>query len=289
MRMANQRERARRAERDARRTVEEFMQVASHELRAPLAAAKMTVQLAERELGRLELPISAQDGGGVEGTRALLAGVSASLERQEWLVGELLDVARIQSGALALVSETLDLIELACEVVREQRLVAPARTVAVRSPEEPVGLVAGDARRLRQVLTNFLTNAVKYSPPATPITVRVRPEGPAVRVAVQDREPGLSPHQQVHVWERYHRVRGVEVLDGTGTASGSACTSAGRSSSGTAARSAWRAGRGRVPRSGSPCPSAMAARPPGERGCEFAPSSACELPTSHPFDRPGSA
>jgi len=77
-----------------------------------------------------------------------------------------------------------------------------------------------DAGRIGQVLTNFLTNALKYSPEDKPIVVSVRNEGALVRVAVRDEGPGLPPEEQERIWERFHQAAGVEAIGGMGVGLG---------------------------------------------------------------------
>ena len=72
------------------------------------------------------------------------------------------------------------------------------------------------AARIGQVVANYLTNALKYSSVDKPVTVSLEMEGPVARVSVQDEGPGLPPVEQERIWERFHRVRGVEVQTGSG-------------------------------------------------------------------------
>jgi Histidine kinase-, DNA gyrase B-, and HSP90-like ATPase len=74
--------------------------------------------------------------------------------------------------------------------------------------------------QIAQVVTNYLTNAVKYSASDKPVQVILRSEGKNARVSVQDHGPGLPPGQQAHVWEQYHRVPAIEIQSGTGVGLG---------------------------------------------------------------------
>jgi signal transduction histidine kinase len=80
---------------------------------------------------------------------------------------------------------------------------------------EPVEVVA-DADRIGQVVANFVTNALKYSPDDQPIHVRVQRKKHDVRVSVHDHGPGLPPEEQVRVWELFHRAPGVNVQSDLG-------------------------------------------------------------------------
>lgn len=105
------------------------------------------------------------------------------------------------------------------EAVREQRLAWPQRPIPVEMPYEPVPVTA-DAERIGQVVTNYLTNALKYSAEDLPVVVSLRMERGAARVAVHDEGPGLTPEQAEQVWERFHRVPGIEVRSGSGVGLG---------------------------------------------------------------------
>ncbi len=107
-----------------------------------------------------------------------------------------------------------DLGAVVREAVRELRLAQPGRALTLTLPpgEAPV-IVEADGDRIGQVVTNYLRNALKYSPESAPVAgrlERVDTEGGVARVAVRDEGPGLEPEQQAHVWERFHRVPGIE-------------------------------------------------------------------------------
>jgi signal transduction histidine kinase len=211
--LANQRERARRQAHAARKTTEEFMSIASHELRAPLAGARMGVDLAQRQvrdvLGANNIY---PEVTGVDETLDTLNGVRRQLDRQERLVTDLLDVARIQTSGLALNMRPADVVALVVEAVQELHYVEPTRTVTVQIPERPLDPVLADSGRLRQVVINYLANAFKYSSPGTPVHVRVALDGAYARVEVQDEGPGLSADQHQRIWERYQRATGTPPL-----------------------------------------------------------------------------
>ena len=80
--------------------------------------------------------------------------------------------------------------------------------------------VQADADRIQQAITNYLTNALKYSPSDQPVEVGLDTEGPWARVWVRDHGPGLPEADQKRLWQRYYRVPGVEVQSGTGVGLG---------------------------------------------------------------------
>jgi PAS domain S-box-containing protein len=190
--------------RQANQRLDDFLDVTSHELRTPLTVVKANVQI----LSRLAEPGTMQ---------AQLTGRTLrQVDRLTRMVNDLLDVTRIQAGKLDLHLRQRDLVELMREAVEEQRQVAPERRIelALAAGLDDGLPVRADADRIGQVLTNYLTNALKYSPAARPVWVELERMDGIARVAVRDEGPGLEPEQQARVWERFHRAPGVEVQSG---------------------------------------------------------------------------
>ena len=130
------------------------------------------------------------------------------------LVNEMLDLARIQAGRLALRPEPTDLAALVREVVQEHQQRAPQRTIDLEVPSAEEVLVCADAERVAQVLASYLSNALKYSAADQPVMVGLHTEGSAARVWVRDRGPGLPAAEQARIWERFYRVPGIGHQDG---------------------------------------------------------------------------
>ena len=180
--------------REAVRRRDDFLSVASHELKTPLTSLKLTVAALEREASRVGTP---------ETFRARLDRIQTQGTRLAGLVDQLLDVSRMSAGKLVLELEPIDLAELASEVV--QRFAEEAGRVGtpltLRAPL-PVPVVV-DRQRMDQVLTNLLSNALKYAP-GSPVEVQVDcVSGPCFRV--QDAGPGISPAEQARIFERFER------------------------------------------------------------------------------------
>ncbi len=91
----------------------------------------------------------------------------------------------------------------------------PERHIILHVPEGPV-FVSADAERIGQVVTNYLTNALKYSREDRPVEVGVEEEWQQGRVWVHDQGPGIPPEAQESLWERFQRVPGIEVQSGSG-------------------------------------------------------------------------
>ena len=199
--------------RAANRRMDEFLGIACHELKTPLAAIKGNVQLAERRLQRLTSERKTQIDRLLPD---LLENANRQTDRLDRLVSDLLDVSRIQVGKLEMRSELCDLETVVQETIQEQRMINPTRSILVEMPSEEAVPIEADAVRIGQVVANYLTNALKYSTVDKPVTVSLEMEGPVARVSVQDEGPGLPPVEQERIWERFHRVRGVEVQTGSG-------------------------------------------------------------------------
>ena len=136
------------------------------------------------------------------------------------LVTDLVDVARVRAGRLELHLEPTDLAAVVRQAVVEQRLVNPERTFLLECPAEQRVPVTADAHRLGQVVTNYLTNALKYSPADRPVAVGLQVDDQQARVWVRDEGPGLPPQEQERIWERFHRAPGIEVQSGSGVGVG---------------------------------------------------------------------
>ena len=198
---------------ETNRRMDDFLSMASHELRTPLTTLKANVQLSLRRLNAL--------GTGRAATAKRLGPVQEMLGRGDRqvdllnrLVGDLLDMSRIQSQRLELRITPADLVAITREVTQEQRLAWPERTITLEAPDRPIPIEA-DADRIGQVLGNYLTNALKYSESDRSVAVALSVEDGNARVSVADQGPGLPPEELERIWERFHRAAGVEVLSGS--------------------------------------------------------------------------
>jgi signal transduction histidine kinase len=197
---------------EANRQMSEFLSIASHELKTPVTVIKTNLHMLQRELQRRRPPGEPAARG--ERSQELAERALRGMDRLARLVDDLLDVSRIQAGYLELQRVQCDLREVVREVVAEQREIHPRRSVSLREPRSAVW-VSADVERVRQVVINYLTNALKYSPKDRPVTVRVAVEGDQARVAVEDQGPGIPPRDQAQLWQLFHRVPGIEVQAGS--------------------------------------------------------------------------
>ncbi len=243
------------ASREVNRHMDEFLATAAHDLRQPVTGAAMGIGLAQRRLQRLAATADAPlPAAGERSASALDEAIHTveragqAVERMSRLVARLFDVAQAQSGTLELKPVACNLAALVREQVELQHMMMADRTVCLDLPtKRPVPVVA-DADRLGQVLTNYLTNALKYSPPDRPIVVSLEVHSRLARVAVRDEGPGLPPDERNRSTARQASRCRAQV----GRVWDWACTSARSSSRPMAARWVSRARPGTVRPSGSP-------------------------------------
>jgi heavy metal sensor kinase len=171
-----------------------FTADASHELRTPL-----TVLRTEVEVGL---------GGSltIADHQQLLANVLEELVRMSRLTDQLLALSRRDAGVERLNLAPLDLSALVADVVAALRPLAEAKGVQLRLDGEGPVQVVGDEGRLRQVFINLLDNALKYTPEAGRVTVRVHEREGAAVVAVEDTGVGIAAEHLPHVFDRFYRV-----------------------------------------------------------------------------------
>jgi signal transduction histidine kinase len=199
--------------------METFLGIIGHELKNPLASIQLGLHMVERRIRRLlqRERVEATDA-------ALLLEPVEQAERQEKhldrLVNDLVEGSRIRAGRLDLHLAPTDLVAIVRETVEEQRQVHPARTLHLECLAEQRVLVMADAQRLGQVVTNYLTNALKYSPDDRPVAVGLQIGEQQARFWVRDAGPGLPPEEHERIWEPFHRATGIQVQSGSGVGLG---------------------------------------------------------------------
>ncbi|HEY7020068.1 MAG TPA: PAS domain-containing sensor histidine kinase [Ktedonobacterales bacterium] len=207
------------AARELSQRLDEFVSVASHDIRTPVAVIRGNIQQAQREFDQLlanEAFDMAHDD--VRAVRESLTEAGAGADRLTRLVDMLFDIVRARNGKLELQMALCDLAEIVSATVEAQRIATPSRAIQLELPEERPVLVHADADRLGQVLNNYLSNAIKYSPDISVITTRLEVYGNKAIVSVQDEGPGLPWTEQSRVWEMFHRAPGINVQSATAKA-----------------------------------------------------------------------
>jgi len=196
----------------------EFIGIAGHELRTPLTTMKASIEFAQRHLDRVKkyevnLPPPVRDYFAT--LRSCLDRAERQANLQSLLISDLLDVSRLHGGYFKLRSERCDLPTLVREVVEDQRLLSPTRSILLELSVGEMMNVLVDANRMRQVISNYLSNALKYSDADKQVVVRVERDDAHAYVLVHDQGPGLSEAEQQRIWERFYRVPDVQIKSGS--------------------------------------------------------------------------
>jgi PAS domain S-box-containing protein len=208
---------------DANRRMDEFLGIATHELKTPVTSSSLCVELATDSLTRVIAELTATHDTATLNLipiHGLLVQADSGIERLSRLMEDLLDVSRIRAGKLELRLARCDLAAIVRSAVTEQRQITPNRTIAMHLSAERAVRVWADVERIGQVVTNFLTNALKYSAEDCSVRVSLRVSGGWARVSVRDAGLGIALDEQERIWQRFQRGEGVEVQSGTGVGLG---------------------------------------------------------------------
>jgi signal transduction histidine kinase len=216
-----------RRERDAARAQERALQIANarmeaflsmvaHELKTPLTSLVGNVHLIARRLDvLLRLVRNHEDYTDIARVLGALIGwCDQSLDRMARLVEDVLDETRVRHGQLALRLEPRNLASVMGEALTEQAVLNPERTIRWVSEGSLVPVFA-DASRVAQVVTNYLSNALKFSGADQPVEVCLRTEDGLARVSVHDDGVGIPLADQSHIWDRFYQAKGAGVKSGS--------------------------------------------------------------------------
>lgn len=173
---------------------EEFIGVASHELKTPVTSIKAYAQILHESLLEKKDVVSAD----------LLLRMDHQIDRLTTLIKDLLDVTKITEGQLILKRQAYDLNELILEVVEDMQLTTKRHNLITQLGE--IKTLTGDKERTVQVIVNLLSNAIKYSPGANKIIIRTNSTEEEVTVCVQDFGIGISQEMQKKLFKRFFRV-----------------------------------------------------------------------------------
>ena len=182
----------------------DFISNVSHELRTPIAAIGALVETLE--LGDLEADEQA----------AFLSRIRSQVERMALLTNELLDLSRIESGAIHLEPESVDLASSVAEARAALAARLEACDVRVEGPDGAAPAVEADRTATVRIVTNLLDNALKFSPDGSVITIDVRDENQLVAVEVCDDGPGIAAQDLDRVFERFYKAEHSRADDGAG-------------------------------------------------------------------------
>jgi signal transduction histidine kinase/PAS domain-containing protein len=203
--------------------MDEFLGMAAHDLKSPVASGKVTAQVAARRISRVVSALGSEQGqttAAFAEVQRTLETVARSMDRLARLVDRLLDVSRVRTGKLELRPAPCDLAAIVRQCVEEQRVLAPGRSIRLNLRETREVPVVADADRIAQVATNYLTNALRYSPEDRPVQVQLGVADGWARVAVRDEGPGIPEAERETIWARFERAPGVRQLTGKDTGLG---------------------------------------------------------------------
>lgn len=187
-------------EQSAVRLRNEFISVASHELKTPVTSLKMYTQVLERMCEKQ----------GERDFHKYFEKIDYQISKLTVLINDLLNISKLQQGKLQLTKEPFDLNELVKDIVEEIQLTTDKHRIQITGRLNKN--VFADRYRMYQVFTNLLTNAIKYSPKANKIIVRLTPAEKAAVVSVQDFGIGIDKDQQEKIFDQFYRVTSSDAI-----------------------------------------------------------------------------
>jgi len=188
-------------------TLTYFLSIASHELRAPLAAIE----------NYLNVMLDGLAGELTEKQQRMLKRSSLRVKDLRALIGDLVDLARMRPEQIQADFEWFDPGEVGTESIEDVRLAAAEKNIKIKvTPPSQFERIVGARRRLRQVFTNLLTNAIKFSPQDNTVTFRAWYEPETVCFEVEDEGVGIPAEDLPHIFEDFYRADNVGDAPGTG-------------------------------------------------------------------------
>jgi len=176
---------------------DEFISIASHELKTPITSLKGFTQLLLRSV-RTDAPAALPQ------QELLLQRMEQQIDRLTHLVTELLDVSKIQTGNLHYIWEPIEIDAFMRDIIEAMQQTASTHRLYLHGSTNAT--INGDAERLRQVFTNLLSNAIKYSPHAQRVDIHLEKYTQTIAVLVRDYGLGIPPSQQDKIFDRFYRV-----------------------------------------------------------------------------------
>lgn len=175
---------------------DQFLRVAAHELKTPIAIIKGYTQILKRQIRGVE--------GGLKKVGPILEKIVRGSDRLSELVNALFDVSLLQLGKLNIKRDELDLVDIVRESVQGLEAITIGRAIHLKLIA--TAPIRGDWVRLNQVINNLLSNAVKYSPEDKDLEVEVFLDGDQVVVAVKDQGVGIEKSKQSHIFEHFYQA-----------------------------------------------------------------------------------
>lgn len=179
---------------EAERKKDEFISIASHELKTPMTSIKGYIQLLERSLEKNDLPT----------VRTRLNKVQKQVDKLTLLIADLLDISKIESGKLMMHRKYFSFDYMLDHIVEVLQLNNPNIRIIKNGPVETD--IFGDEMRIEQVITNFITNALKYAPDGKEIHISSEVRGDQIYFSVQDFGIGMTKEHEQKVFQKFYRI-----------------------------------------------------------------------------------
>jgi len=197
-------------EKEIQKLKDQFVFIAAHELKTPVTAIRWGIELAlEEGKGKLDPELINQ-----------LTSIQGSNERLITLVDDLLNVARIEAGTIKMEPADVDIDEIIKETIKEMTTVFQSKAISVGYDSKGKQTVYADKGRIKQVLINFFSNAVKYNKQNGRVTITVEKEGNKLKVAVADTGIGIKDEDMKKLFTKFGRIESDETADIEGTGLG---------------------------------------------------------------------
>lgn len=188
---------------------DEFISMASHELRAPVTALVGYLELLREKISPTELPA-------LEENLNTLDGITRDLRD---LISDLLEVSRIEQGRFSVELESVQVNDIINHVIETMKPLAKQKNLSISFTPIELPLIKTDPKRIRQVLTNLVNNAVKYSLKGE-VNITAAKKGKFVEVTVKDTGIGIPPDQLSKLFSKFHRVKDKQTAEVRGTGLG---------------------------------------------------------------------
>ncbi|MFA5249084.1 MAG: HAMP domain-containing sensor histidine kinase [Candidatus Paceibacterota bacterium] len=191
---------------------DDFISIASHELRTPVVIIKGFISLAAEELEKVS---------GAEKVKEYMSIVGVSADRLSLLIDDLLNVSRIEQGRLKVDLQKMDALPIIEETVKEFKVQADGKKLSLVYASDPGTKfnVAIDKDRFKQIMINIVGNAVKYTP-AGSIEIRAKNKGKSLILTIKDTGLGMSAKEREHLFEKFYRIKKKETEEIIGTGLG---------------------------------------------------------------------
>lgn len=186
---------------------DDFINMASHELKTPITSLRLYIDILLKQMNKKD-----------DKTYKIGKSIAYQADRIQELVSDLLDVSRLQTGKLSFAKEEFRLDQLVEQTVGELQGITKDQKIVINS--KGVTKVNADKFRIYQVITNLITNAVKYSPEKTTITVAVEKHKDNALVSVKDEGRGIAKDQQKKIFERLYQITSQSSLQASGLGMG---------------------------------------------------------------------